>query len=653
MCGICGIIGGFGDRTEPAVRAMMQAMVHRGPDDDGYEERPVGSDIGGAVAAFGFRRLAILDLTPAGHQPMVDAITGNCLAFNGEIYNFRHLRNRLAAQGVRFRSTGDTEVLLQALTCWGEAALDELDGMFAFAFYEARTRRVLLARDHLGIKPLYLARQPRGIVFASEVRAVLASGLVPADLDQAGLAAFLAYGAPQDPLTVHRAIRSLPAGSMQWFDGGAAAGSPSPPPRRWWRFPPVAEPLPEGELVDRIQEVCIQAVREQCVADVPLVVFLSGGVDSAVLAALAKGNSDRLFTFTVGNATSATEDETAQARETAGFLETVHYETVVDDDWVQSEWREWMLGLDRPSVDGLNTLLVSNAVKVAGNTVALSGLGADELFGGYVTFDEVRRLRRMVAPAGVVPKAARSVMVPLVARLAGVNRRQRIIDLFGGGITYLDLALRARRVHGDEHLEAMGFDRRALGLTEHWLPSEAYDALTDVNQELFHTVSQVETLFYMGNTLLRDADISSMNCSLETRVPFLGRRVVDLVGSIPGRIHFPPGPARKHLLRQMASRVLPPRVLERPKRGFHLPLTLWMNGALREECEGSIAGLATSPAIDGGGVHDVWQTAVAHPGHRSQAQRLSLVVLGAYLDKIGSANPVAARPTRNSATVSG
>jgi asparagine synthase (glutamine-hydrolysing) len=653
MCGICGIIGGFGARTEPAVRAMMQAMVHRGPDDDGYEERPVGSDLDGAVAAFGFRRLAILDLTPAGHQPMVDDITGNCLVFNGEIYNFKHLRNKLSAQGVRFRSTGDTEVLLKSLTHWGEDAIDELDGMFAFAFYEARSRRVLLARDHLGIKPLYVAKLPRAVVFASEVRAVLASGLVPADLDQAGIATFLAYGAPQDPLTVHAAIRSLPAGTMQWFDGGVATGQTSSPPRRWWRFPQVGQPPPEAELIDRIQRVCSETVLEQCVADVPLVVFLSGGIDSATLAALAKSGNDRLLTFTVGNATSPIEDETAQARETADFLQTEHYETVVDDDWVRTEWQDWMLGADRPSVDGLNTLLVSRAVKAAGNTVALSGLGADELFGGYVTFDEVRRLRRMVKPAGLVPKAVRSTLVPQLARLAPYNRRDRIIDLFGGGIRYLDLALRSRRVHGDESLRRMGFDHRTLGLTDHWLPPEAYDAFSDVNRDLFHTVSQVETLLYMANTLLRDADVSSMSCSLETRVPFLGRRLVDLVGSIPGHIHFPPGPARKHLLRQLASRMLPRRVIERPKRGFHLPLTLWMNRPLREDCLASIERLKSVSAIDATGVHQAWQAGIAHPGHRSQSQRLSLVVLGSYLAKTGAATGPGATKRGTSQAASG
>lgn len=635
MCGICGIIGGLGDRTEPTVRAMMQAMVHRGPDDEGYEARPFGSDESGAAATFGFRRLAILDLTPTGHQPMTDERTGNCLVYNGEIYNFRDIRTRLAAKGVRFRSTGDTEVLLQALSHWGEAAIDELDGMFAFAFYEARSRRVLLARDHLGIKPLYVARLPRAVVFASEVRAILASGLVPSDLDPAGIASFFAYGATQDPLTVHKAIRSFEAGSFQWHGAELVEGRAPSPGRRWWRFPAIAaQQVSETALIDRIENVLADSVRNQCIADVPLVIFLSGGLDSAAIAALAKRCSEEVLTFTVGNATSEAEDESMQARETAEILRSRHFETIVDEEWVQSEWREWRLGSDRPSIDGLNTMLVSNAVKAAGNSVALSGLGADELFGGYWTFDEVRRLRRLVGPMALIPRALRGVLVSQLANLAPAGRRARLVELFGHGTSYLDFALLTHRVHGDKALHALGFNRRSLGLSEHWLPHEAYDRFTNLNQDLFHTVSQVETLLYMGNTMLRDTDVNSMRCSLETRVPFLGKRVVELVGSIPGRVQLPPGPARKYLLRKLTSRLLPEKVLGRPKRGFLLPIGRWMDGPLRHQCQGSLASLAASTVVRAAGVQDIWTANSNQIGHVAQSRKLSLVVLGSYLETV-------------------
>ena len=232
MCGIAGIVSPDAGEVPPAVRRMTQSLVHRGPDDAGIET----FSFGGAAAGFGFRRLAILDLTPAGHQPMLHPTTGDCLVFNGEIYNFKHLRAELEARGSVFRGHGDTEVLLEALVTWGAEALPRLEGMYALAFHDQRADRILLARDPLGIKPLYVAESAGRLVFASEVRAVLASGIVPVEWDPAGVATLLAYGAPQDPFTLLRAIRSFPAGGCEWIrDSGGRVQREGP--RRFWRFP--------------------------------------------------------------------------------------------------------------------------------------------------------------------------------------------------------------------------------------------------------------------------------------------------------------------------------------------------------------------------------------------------------------------------------
>jgi asparagine synthase (glutamine-hydrolysing) len=247
MCGICGVIATPGRGIAAPVRRMMQAMVHRGPDDEGYEEIILWAGDSSPKIGLGFRRLAILDLTPTGHQPMFNPNTGDCLVFNGEIYNFQSLRAELQCEGVRFRGTSDTEVLLHALSTWGERTLDRLAGMYAFAFFEARSRRVLLARDPLGIKPLYVAQTADEVVFASEVRALLVSGLVPDDLDPAGIATMLAYGAPQDPLTVHRAIRSLPAGTYGWISMGQDGIVRPLEPRKFWGYPGEVSPAPSAE----------------------------------------------------------------------------------------------------------------------------------------------------------------------------------------------------------------------------------------------------------------------------------------------------------------------------------------------------------------------------------------------------------------------
>ena len=320
MCGICGVIGADAPRVEPAVRAMMRAMIHRGPDDEGYEDRPLGTDGRGARAGFGFRRLAILDLSPSGHQPMANPATGDLIVFNGEIYNFRRLRERLESAGVTFRSSGDTEVLLAALSTWGEAALPELDGMFAFAFYHAASRRILLARDHVGIKPLYVGRAPGALVFASEVRAVLASGLVSDDLSAAGIATFLAYGAPQDPLTVHRDVQSFPSGSFAWVDAGAVEPATPIRSRRYWDFPLAAASGSEAGVVETIRFQLDNAVRDQSVADVPLGLFLSGGIDSATLAAFARRRLPDVRTHAVGFESVTAVDELTAAAETAAAV---------------------------------------------------------------------------------------------------------------------------------------------------------------------------------------------------------------------------------------------------------------------------------------------------------------------------------------------
>ena len=640
MCGICGVVSADRRQAQPAVRNMMRAMVHRGPNDEGYSELPLGGP-DGPVAGFGFRRLSILDLTPAGHQPMVNPDTGDCLVFNGEIYNFRSLRERLLSRGVHVRSSGDTEVLLKALSLWGEKTLDDLDGMFAFAFYEAKTRRILLARDPLGIKPLYISQLPRAFVFASEVQAILASGLVPDDLDPAGIATFLAYGAPQDPLTVHRHIRSMAAGTFQWLSAAAASGHRPHAAHRYWHFPEARPPFDEHSASNLIRDQLDATVRDHCLSDVPMAVFLSSGIDSATVAALAKRHVKDVRTFSVGNEDSPEEDEIGPAAETARLLGTNHSQMVLDKKWIYLQWREWLACADRPSVDGLNTFVVSAAVREEGNTVALSGLGADELFGGYYTFDEVRLRRRLLSGLQWLPRRTRQSLATIASLPFSTPRRNRIRDILGTGISVMDLTLHLHRLMPDHKLRSFGLHQSALGLTEHWLPPEAYEPFVDIDRDLFRAISQVETFLYMGNTLLRDTDANSMAHSVEIRVPFLGRRVVETVGAIPGSMQLPPGPARKHLLRKAMENDLPPAVFNRPKRGFQLPIGLWMSGPLRDQCEAAVERTLQCPLLDSNGVRSAWDLLRSQSNLQPWTKSLGLVVLGEYLTKLGAVRSVA------------
>lgn len=630
MCGICGVVATDPTSIEPAVRRMMHALIHRGPDDEGYEQFAFGSEAG-AVAGFGFRRLAIMDLSPLGHQPMVDAATGNAIAFNGEIYNFRSIRSRLESAGHVFRSSGDTEVLLGALSAWGERALEELDGMFAIAFYNAATRRVLLARDPLGIKPLYLAQTPGRVVFASEVRAVLASRLVSDELDPAGIATFLAYGSPQDPLTVHRAVRSLPAGSHAWIDT-TALNAGHIRSRRYWGFPRTEPPgLGEDEIVARVDADLTESVRRQCVADVPLAVFLSGGIDSAAMAALARPAAGPVRTFAVGYDVPGAPDETAAAADTARALDAEHYQTIVDDDWVMLQVYEWFKAADRPSIDGLNTYIISGAIRDRDITVALSGLGADELFGGYESFHRVPRLRSWLAAIAWLPAPLRRAAASrMLWRLPAV-RRAKLVDLLASDFDPVSVTASLRRLMDDATLRALGFDSGRLGLSSQYLPAEAFEVFSPPTDDCFAAVSRAELSLYMGHTLLRDSDVNSMAHSLELRVPFLGQEVVDTVASLPGPVRAPPRSRPKHLLRRLMQDRLPAGVFTRPKSGFSLPFAAWMAGPLRDQCAAAIDAVADCPVLDGRAIRDRWVALMARPDQVHWSRPLSLVVLGNYL----------------------
>ncbi len=635
MCGIAGVIGVEYRQLEPAVRAMMRSMVHRGPDDEGYEvfSLAAGNVAEGAAVGLGFRRLAILDLSSAGHQPMIHPGTGDCLIFNGEIYNFRWLRAKLESLGANVRSSGDTEVLLHALTTWGEAALDQIDGMFALAFYQAKSRRILLARDPFGMKPLYIARSQRAVVFASEVRAVLASGLVPDDLDPAGVASYLAYGAPQDPFTIHRAIRSLPAGTLEWISGDVASGTAAPVVRRYWRFPATSDPSDADVAVRTIGQQLNAAVRDQCVADVPMGVFLSGGIDSATLAALARSHLRPVRTFSVGFESSGGQDELEQAAATAQALGTEHSQTVLDDEWIMLQWREWLHAADRPSIDGLNTYVVSGVVKDAGATVALSGVGADELFGGYSTFQSAAKAARMLAPVAWVPRQLRRAVARVVFAALPVSKRAKAIDLVSRGASLVELAASMRRLTSDDGMRSLGFEADKLGLQSDFLAPAAFDPFVDSGRDIFQQTSQAECFLYMSNTLLRDVDANSMAHSLEIRVPFLARWLVDFVGSLPGSMKAPNDALPKHLLRKVASTVLPPDLFNRPKKGFTLPIGAWMKGPLRDECESAISTLADCPLFAQSTVRHLWTqySTSSRPGGLHWSRPLALVALGSYL----------------------
>lgn len=633
MCGISGIISADARQVEPAVRRMMRGMMHRGPDDEGYEQLPLGG-VDGPITGFGFRRLSILDLSPAGHQPMFNRATGDCLLFNGEIYNFRQLRAELEAEGAVFQSTGDTEVLLQALSMWGEAALQKLDGMFALAFYEAQSRRILLARDPLGIKPLYVAALPDRFVFASEIRAVLESGLVPNDLDVAGIAGMLAYGAVQAPRTMYEQIRSFPAGFLQWIDAAVARGHAPAEPRLYWSFPRVR--LADGcELAaTNVRRLLHDAVLKHVVADVPVGVFLSAGIDSTIIASFAREYTPRVTAFTVGFGQIHGEDEVALSAVTAQSLGIKHVAVELDASNMPTQWEDWLGTMDSPSVDGFNTYVVSRRLAAEGVVVGLSGLGADELFGGYDTFSRAPEWSRLLRSLTFIPDYLRSGAIAGIGRINGrAGAAEKLSDLVTGDTSVAGVARSLRRTMSNSRLVAMGLAAGRVGLAADYLDTAPHRVEPEYDGDSFNTVARVETSHYMRDTLLRDTDANSMRHSLEVRVPFLDLPLVNYVSALAGEAKSQAGHQTKMLLRKAAAGVLPAAIASRPKTGFTLPIGAWMRGPMRESCAAAIERVAELPFIEADEVRGTWRSFLANDRALHWSRPLALVVLGSALQR--------------------
>ena len=643
MCGICGVIAPRPIGTERAVRAMMHAMWHRGPDDAGYAQFPSAPDAAEPTVGLGFRRLSILDLTASGHQPMVHPGTGDCLVFNGEIYNFRELRSRLVMEGTRPRSTGDAEILLHALVLWGEKALEELEGMYALAFYHAASNRVLLARDPVGIKPLYVSMTNNRLVFASEVRALLASGLVDPALDPAGVAGFLAYGAPQDLLTVHRDIRSFPSGSRQWIGFDLAKHQlATTAPQRFWRFPKAETFVDEASAARELRQTLESAVLSHLASDVPTGFFLSGGIDSTAIATLAAKHIGQISTYSVGFESPSMPSELGPAAETASRLGSDHTEITIRASSIRDWWDAWLAATDRPSVDGLNTFIISGAVKKAGATVAFSGLGADELFGGYANFRRVRYLAPLLQAAAAFPKPMRRALGVALATALPPRYRARVMSLAETGGRVGDISLELKRFLSTATVTKLGLPPEHLGLRPDYLPEEAIAELELSNRDPFVVVSRVETYLYMGNTLLRDTDVNSMANSLEIRVPFIAKPVLEIAGRIPGSLHMSTHSPGKHLVRLALADVLPAHVLNRTKTGFTLPLNDWIFSELRDSCESAVAALDAVPFLDADAVRRLWKAFLAGRTHTYWMKPMLLIALGNYVSRLKSLTRLAA-----------
>ncbi len=590
MCGICGVIG---QTTKEwggtAVRRMLNAIVHRGPDEEALFLSP-------PVMA-GMRRLSIIDL-PGGSQPIWNESRTLAILFNGEIYNFRELRAQLESAGHVFRTHSDTEVIVHAYEQWGEDCLLRLHGMFAFALIEmpggpdSPPTKVFLARDRLGIKPLYYAAVQGAFFFASEVRALLASGRIPRRIAPNSLSAYLLFGSVGEPETMVESVMSLPPGHFITIEANSCVSDPQPKP--FWGLAVASHPgaSPAADLqspgkpsetpAQRVRMLLEDSVRHHLIADVPVGVFLSSGVDSTALAALASRAQPGVHTFTVAFP-DAKFSEGEIARRTAHILGTDHREMNLSGDDMSSQLGAAVAALDQPTVDAINTYIVSWAAHQAGLKVALSGLGSDEIFGGYSTFRTTASVARLSALGRALPPPLRSLAARICSRLW---QRPDSPDASRKAFS----ALHDPRAFPSPYFFARAiFTPRAAasGLRQdlytwhalpwyRWLQQAADEA---ESLDAFSGISWLELRSYMTNMLLRDVDAVSMHHSLEVRVPFLDAPFIDYVMYLPERakrISAKP----KALLIEALGDLLPPEIAAQKKRTFDFPWDNWLRGPL-------------------------------------------------------------------------
>jgi asparagine synthase (glutamine-hydrolysing) len=594
MCGIAGLITA---NPETHIGAMLKAIEHRGRDDEGVWTSPAISDEGQRVC-FGHRRLSIIDTSSAGHQPMASHDGRLMIILNGEIYNYRELREQLTSKGHSFRTQTDTEVLLSAWAEWGEACLPRLNGMFAFALWDDKEKSLFLVRDRVGIKPLYYAEAGKdagephagafgSLVFASEVKSILASGLIKAELDREALHQFLTFLWVPDPNTLFGGVKTVPPGHIvKWRDNDLTV-------REWWdiSFDEIEEGRSESWWREQVLETLDRVTKLEMVADVPLGSFLSGGIDSSTIVAMMRRHSNgrRIGTYTIGIAAEDLRydiipDDVEWARRVNEQLDTDYHEIMLQPD-VAELLPKLVYHMDEPAIDmAIPSYLVSSAARET-LTVMLSGMGGDEVFAGYPrqlamkiagAFDPVPQLLRrpvMKALAHALPGGMPGKLTaPLrnakkFARSAALDFEDRYL---GYGTYFTDEA--KGRLYSDElraatrGQDAYSAHRRYFAHVKHAAP---------LNQLLY-----VDLKTFLPCLNLMTTDKTSMAANLEVRVPFLNQEMLELTARMPPDLKLR-GLKRKYILKRAAEKLLPREVVWRKKAGFGAPIRSWLRGPLR------------------------------------------------------------------------
>lgn len=593
MCGISGAIGFDSSQGASIIQKMNERLQHRGPDDEGFfVENKV---------AFGHRRLAILDLSSAGHQPMTSPNGRYIIVYNGEIYNFREIRNKIKKDfpAYTFISDCDTEVLLAAFECWGKDCLKEFNGMFAFAIWDKREEVMFAARDRAGIKPFYYYKADNKLLFASEIRSVLDSGIVPRIADKNSVADYLNYQTVHAPQTIIKDVYMLMPGHYMFFDNGKIEIE------EYWSFTKNYNKDLEGKdyrkICKDVSHLLYESVQRRMISDVPFGAFLSGGIDSSAITGLmSEVSPGKVKTFSI-----VFEDKKFSEEEYARLISkkfgTEHHELKLSPEFFLENLTIGLKAMDHPSLDGLNTFMVSKMTKESGITMALSGVGGDELFCGYdvfkrsFLFEKNRFLWKMPSffrrmTAGAFQTLRPSVSSQKVAKILSSNGKLEETYPVSREFFSVDSLMK----FFNESFTVENGVKRVLKNLE----------LNDLRLPFLSKVSIAELSTYLQNVLLRDTDQMSMAHALEVRVPFLDHTIIEYVLGVKDSFKYPNLP--KKLLVDSLGNLLPREIIDRPKMGFVFPWENWLKRELSSFCQNYISSLSETDIFNNDSLQNFW-----------------------------------------------
>ncbi len=619
MCGIAGLLN-FKNKPsdQPTIKRMTDAVAHRGPDSSGFF---IENEI-----ALGFRRLSIIDLSSAANQPFIDNSGRYVMVFNGEIYNYMEVKNNI--KDYAFNTTGDSEVIIAAYAKWGADCIKQFRGMFAFAIWDRQEKELFICRDRMGVKPLYYFIDEEKFLFSSEVRSILESGLVKRKINPNAVIDYLAYQSVGYPYSVIEGIMQVEAGSWMRIKNGKIEK------RIYWDVTEAKSNFDFGDTkktYDRIRELMLQSVTRRLVSDVPVGAFLSGGIDSGTIVGLmAEASSAKPNTFNI-SFQEKQFDESHYANVIAKKFDTNHTNILLKPTIFLDELQNALDAIDTPTGDGINTYIVSKAIRQSGITVALSGVGGDELFAGYPFFSQYLQMQQR----SWLWKLPRGIKGLIASRVFGgtsnnkMNRLQQIMKLDSCSIenTYpiFRQILSPRQIHQFTKLSNNNHFTTSL-------ESELNIKRQKINRfPLLSQVSVSEYLGYAQHTLLKDTDQMSMAVSLEVREPFFDQDLIEFVLAVPDELKRPIYP--KSLLVESVKPLLPDETVFRKKQGFLFPWNVWLKNELKTFCETQINNMATRSFINGDQLIAYWKQFLNGDESIRWAEIWLFVVLEYWLEK--------------------